>query len=243
MEGNSKEGLLNVIIVQLNNKTFQASVEDGNSSHVDLLKEQQPEYDPSGALIYVIAVLCMYAFSIILMIRSSIKKSKHDNNVTKYMKGMDTLRKIEKRQQKYRTRMLMHNNKQLAQVLERKSSEKSFQGSIDAILEESESELASVGGSSTCDVIDSAPNTPKSITTTGEYKYPPVNNPNNEVNTAASKVNIIIQMDSEQQNNVIKTNPGDSEPGHFVATDDQAELTVIKTEAVTISECSEPVFV
>ena len=243
MEGITKEELLNVIIVQLNNRTFQASEQGDNSSQLDLLKEAQPDYDGKGALYYVIAVLCMYAFSIILMIGSSIKKSKHDNNVTKYMKGMDKLRRIEKRQMKYRARMMFHNNKQLAQVLERKSSEKSYQGSIDAIQEESESEMASIEGSSTCDVLDSVPNTPKSITTMGECNLPSVINSHNGVNGTASKVNTIIQLDNERQNNSIKINLDDNEPDRFAVADDQAELTMIKTKTVTINEYSEPVFV
>ena len=110
-------GLLNLIILQLDNDTYRASIQSGggiggvgnNTSQLHILnsmlqqqQQQHETYDGQGALYYVVAVLCMYAFSIILMIGSSIKKSKQDVGVNKYMKGMDKLRKIERRQQKFR---------------------------------------------------------------------------------------------------------------------------------------------
>ena len=139
--------LLQLIILQVNNNTYQASIKVNNNSEVYFRQVPQEDYDGQGALYYVVAVLCIYAFSIILMIGSSIKKSRDDNSVSKYMKGMDKLRKTEKRQQKFKARMMFHQ-------IKRRSSERSVQGSIDIIQEESENKLASVGENSTCDIIE-----------------------------------------------------------------------------------------
>ena len=125
--------LLKLIILQLNNNTFQASIQESNSSQLHLLQGIEREYDHQGAIYYVVVVLCIYAFSIILLIGSSIKKSKQDKDVTKYVKGMEKLRWMERRQQKFKARMMFHNNKQLAELLERRSSERSCRGSIDFI--------------------------------------------------------------------------------------------------------------
>ena len=241
--GNNKGGLLSLIILQLDNDTYRASIQSGNASHLQLLKVPQEDYDGRGALYYVVAVLCMYAFSIILMIGSSIKKSKQDVGVSKYMKGMDKLRKIEKRQQKFIARMKIHNNKHLAEVLERRSSErseKSFQGSIDIIQKENESELASNGGSSSCDVNDSC--------TTEDYTVQSAmisSNINVNVNPTAPKLNtVVVQMDNEPHNTeAVKAHLVDEEADRFVTTDERAAFTSRRNETVIINEYSEPVFV
>ena len=92
-------------VVMVDNRTFYASVIGKNKTVQSLnIFEKQP-YDDTGALYYVVVVLCIYAFSIILMIGSVIKKSKHDNGVTKYMKGMDKIRRMERREQKFKIRL------------------------------------------------------------------------------------------------------------------------------------------
>ena len=230
-------------VVMVDNRTFYASVIGKNKTLQSVNFFQSQPYDDTGALYYVVVVLCIYDFSIILMIGSSIKKSKQDVGVSKYMKGMDKLRKIEKRQQKFIARMKIHNNKHLAEVLERRSSErseKSFQGSIDIIQEESESELASNGGSSTCDVNDSC--------TTEDYTVQSAmisSNINVNVNPTAPKLNtVVVQMDNEPHNaEAVKAHLVDEEADRFVTTDEQAALTSRRNETVIINEYSEPVFV
>ena len=96
---NTDSQLLRLILVQINNNTYEARIQGNvNSTEVRLTKVPSQEYDGRGALYYVVIVLSIYAFSIILMIGSSIMKSQDDNSISKYMKGMDKLRNIEKRQ-------------------------------------------------------------------------------------------------------------------------------------------------
>ena len=92
-------------VVMVDNRTFYASVIGKNKTLQSVNFLQRPPYDDTGALYYVVVVLCIYAFSIILMIGSVIKKSKHDNGVTKYMKGMDKIRRMERREQKFKIRV------------------------------------------------------------------------------------------------------------------------------------------
>ena len=92
-------------VVMVNNRTFYASVIGKNKTLQSLNFFEKQPYDDTGALYYVVVVLCIYAFSIILMIGSVIKKSKHDNGVTKYMKGMDKIRRMERREQKFKIRL------------------------------------------------------------------------------------------------------------------------------------------
>lgn len=91
-------------IEQLDNETFLATlVAHSNGS---MLHGEKP-YDDQGALYYVVAVVFIYGFSIILMIGSLIKRNKNDNGVSKYMKDMDKVRRMERRQLKYQTRLAM----------------------------------------------------------------------------------------------------------------------------------------
>lgn len=111
-------------ISQLNNKTWHVSVIEKTNNTVigGGLPFQKTEYDDEGALYYVIAVLFMYGFSIILMIGSLTKKGQNDG-MGKYMEDLDKIRTREnKRQQKYKTRLAMHNNKKVARAIERRLS-------------------------------------------------------------------------------------------------------------------------
>ena len=116
MDGSRNNKAVKFHVVMVDNHTFYASVVGKNRTllqSVNFLQQQVPppaggggdEYDDAGALCYVVVVLCIYAFSIILMIGSVIKKSKHDNGVTKYMKGMDRIRRMERREQKFKIRV------------------------------------------------------------------------------------------------------------------------------------------
>ena len=92
-------------ITRFPNNTFTASLmNDGvnfNNSSLD------HDYDDNGALFYVVAVIALYGCSIFLMIASLIKKRDKDNAVTKYMQDIDKIRRLELRQQKYKTRLAM----------------------------------------------------------------------------------------------------------------------------------------
>ena len=91
-------------VERVDNDTFLATlVSQSNTSHFYATRS----YDDEGALYYVVAVVFIYGFSIILMIGSLIKKNKADNGVSKYMKDMDKVRRMERRQQKYQTRLAM----------------------------------------------------------------------------------------------------------------------------------------
>ena len=114
---------VNFKVTQLNNSLWLISVADEkNNSFLDYPPFKKATYDDQGALYYVIAVLFMYAFSIILMIGSLIKKSKQDNGMSKYMEDLDKVRKVERRQLKYKSRLAMQNNKKVARAIERRMS-------------------------------------------------------------------------------------------------------------------------
>ena len=66
---------------------------------------------PLGALYYVLAVIFMYGCSILLMFGSFIKKSKHDNHITTYMKELERIGKLELKQEKFKTKLKMHQKK------------------------------------------------------------------------------------------------------------------------------------
>lgn len=97
-----------VSITHLENGTFIAKVIDFNKGNSSVFNGGN-SYDGQGALIYVCAVLVIYGFSIFLMIGSLIKKSMSDHGVSVYMKNMDTLRRVERRQAKFKTRMAISN--------------------------------------------------------------------------------------------------------------------------------------
>ena len=93
-------------IVQLQNKSWIAVLLESENSTA---ASTEDTYDDQGALYYVVAVVMIYGFSIILMIASFIKKSRHDHGLSKYMEDMDKVRQLERRQQKFKTRMAMQN--------------------------------------------------------------------------------------------------------------------------------------
>ena len=143
--------LLQLILLQINNSTYEAAIQGNvNSTEVRLIEVPSQEYDGRGALYYVVIVLSIYAFSIILMIGSSIKKSQDDNSISKYMKGMDKVRNIEKRHQKFKARVLFHQ-------LESRNSERNFHVSGNVIREE-DVETVTAGEESNCDAVGECTN-------------------------------------------------------------------------------------
>ena len=116
--------MLEFKLKKLGNKTWLASFINGNYTeyYSALPKEEETSYDQKGAVIYVVSVLFFFGISIILMIASSIrKKNKHDHAVSKYMKGMDRVRRIEKRHAKFKTRIAIMGNKEVSQMARRNS--------------------------------------------------------------------------------------------------------------------------
>ena len=103
-------------IHRLSNGTYLASVIEGSNSTNDSLhglfpQYRQRDYNGEGALYYVVAVILMYGFSIILMIGSSVRKNSQDQQAQKYMKEMSKVRRMERRQEKFKTRLLMQNRR------------------------------------------------------------------------------------------------------------------------------------
>ena len=109
-------GVFRLKISRLNNGSFVASVLDHeihshNGSQVWATLEPESGYDDQGALYYVIVVVFMYGFSIILMIGSSMKKSQQDNGMNTYMKDLDKMRRLERRQEKFKMRLVMNKQR------------------------------------------------------------------------------------------------------------------------------------
>ena len=107
-------GVLRLKISRLTNGSFVASVLDNemgwqNGSQLLMpTTAAAPGYDDQGALYYVVVVVFMYGFSIILMIGSSMKKSEQDNGMNTYMKDLDKVKRLERRQEKFKMRLVMN---------------------------------------------------------------------------------------------------------------------------------------
>ena len=68
-------------------------------------------YDGKGALMYIIVVIFMYGLSIVFMICGSMKKSNHDNAMHHYIKDTERVKKLEKKQEKFKAKLLIHNKR------------------------------------------------------------------------------------------------------------------------------------
>jgi hypothetical protein len=68
-------------------------------------------YDSDGAAYYILAVIFMYGCSILMMIASFVKKSSPENSGVKYMKDLQSLEKLQLQQEKFRTKLQMHQKK------------------------------------------------------------------------------------------------------------------------------------
>ena len=103
----TQEITLTFKITQYGNNSFIGEIVNTNMTK----SQSQTEYDNEGAVYYVLAVIFMYGCSILLMIGSFIKKTKHDNHITTYMKDMEKVRRLELTQEKFRTKLQMHQKK------------------------------------------------------------------------------------------------------------------------------------
>lgn len=111
-------GQIRITITHIENGTFIARIINQNNHSVDAgyTTRDIDNYDDQGALIYVCAVIFIYGFSIILMIGSSMKKTSTDQGVSKYMNNIKKLRRLERRQEKFKTRLAM-SKKRIQNVL------------------------------------------------------------------------------------------------------------------------------
>ncbi|ELT93332.1 hypothetical protein CAPTEDRAFT_202677 [Capitella teleta] len=110
---------------RLDNGSFIATILRGeHSNNASLLDDlgvsvngswtnsQQAEYDDTGALYYVVAVVFIYGFSIILMIGSLIRrKSNSDRGMNVYMQGLEKARRVERRREKFKVRLCMQTRR------------------------------------------------------------------------------------------------------------------------------------
>lgn len=86
-------------------------IPDNTSSLTSSSSAPHRDYDDTGALYYVLAVIFMYGCSIIMMFASFVNKSDQDNTIVTYMKDMERLGKLQMQQEKLRTTLHMHQQK------------------------------------------------------------------------------------------------------------------------------------
>ena len=94
-------------ISHLTNGTYVAKLDETGVGNITKHIFGKRDYDPNGAMMYVVAVICIYGLSILLMIASVIKKDKSDHGLSKYMNDIDKVHRLEKRQEKFKTRLAM----------------------------------------------------------------------------------------------------------------------------------------
>ncbi|CAD5124298.1 DgyrCDS12587 [Dimorphilus gyrociliatus] len=99
---------LELRIQEIGNKTYLASFQTGSNLTNDVYRKNE---DAVGALYYVCVVVVIYGFGIIMMIGSVINKGKHDKSIYKYIADLDNLKRLEKREEKFKTRLLMQKRR------------------------------------------------------------------------------------------------------------------------------------
>ena len=105
----SQEYKVAVKVFHFQNHTFIGKILE---SHNHTTATDQEPYDSTGAMYYILAVIFMYSCSILMiMIGSFMKKSKHDNHIRHYMKDVEMVRRLELKQEKFRTKLQMHQKK------------------------------------------------------------------------------------------------------------------------------------
>ena len=206
MDSNTSRSLFRLRIHHLHNGTYLASVID--ETHHYNTSTVQNEYDDTGALYYVIAVVLMYGCSIILMIGSSIKKSKNDNGVHKYMKDMDKIKRLARRQEKFKTRLVMYG-KRYRNVLGSDRAELSVDGScerIPEVIEETDTSVkfAGVATAGTKPSVHFAVDNP----TAGTVKTNPVTNYVNMIPLSKVPEHELEQIKVTGENKVDSEHPG-----------------------------------
>ena len=112
-----REGsILKFKLSHLPNGTIIANILEyrpGQNNSNDTSQSDVDEYDDQGALFYVIVVVLIYGCSIVLMIGSSMKKSRDENLGHKYMQDLDRIKRLERKQEKFKTRLMMTKHKYL----------------------------------------------------------------------------------------------------------------------------------
>ena len=98
-------------INKVTNDTFQATVIE-NELLPNATAPVSSKDDPEGALYYVVVVLSVYAFAIVMFIASFVKKSGQDHGISVYMRDLEKVKRLEKRQEKFRFKLkLIHKDK------------------------------------------------------------------------------------------------------------------------------------
>ncbi len=116
-------GPFHVQLTKIDNDSWYAVVIKNQSTFLqERHAENNVKYDDVGALTYVIVIVFLYGFSIILMIGTQVKRGL-DSRIAEYMTGMKNVRKIERRNTKFRARVSMMHNKQLTHYLGRRNSD------------------------------------------------------------------------------------------------------------------------
>ena len=105
---NRKEFVVSVKFFKNQNHTFFGHILESQTNVT--VSHQQP-YDQAGALYYILAVIFTYSLSILLMIGSFARKTKHDRHMSSYMKDLERVGKMELKQENFRTKLNMHNKK------------------------------------------------------------------------------------------------------------------------------------
>ena len=103
---NNAEFIVYVKVLSDKNQTFTGHI---LGTQVNNSTKQQDQYDHTGAVYYILAVILLYSCSIMLMIGSIAKKK--NNDVSTYMMDLEKIRKLELKQEKFRTILMMHNKK------------------------------------------------------------------------------------------------------------------------------------
>ena len=106
---NTQEFIVAVKVSNIHNRTFLGQVLDSQINNSTVM--HQVPYDHAGAVYYILAVIFMYSCSILMMIGSFARKSKHDTHMSTYMKDMEMVGKMELKQEKFRTKLQMHQKK------------------------------------------------------------------------------------------------------------------------------------
>ncbi|CAD5118573.1 DgyrCDS7261 [Dimorphilus gyrociliatus] len=109
-------------IQDIGNETLIASVQTNANSSFNAYKRNE---DSIGALYYVCVVVVIYGFGIVLMIGSVINKGKQDKSFRKYLSDMDKVKRLERKEEKIKTRLLMEK-KRIEFQTEQQSSQRTF---------------------------------------------------------------------------------------------------------------------
>lgn len=97
-------------ISKIQNDSFIATLIENGAAEININSTNGDEtvtYDHQGALLYVCAVIIIFALSIFAMIGSLAKKNMSDHGVSLYMKEMGKMQRLERKHRTFRTRLFM----------------------------------------------------------------------------------------------------------------------------------------